>query len=457
MTLRGRLFLTIGLAVLLSVALSLGVGAFLARRSIQQAVETNLSRQVDLLAVRAETQPLSAEQLSGLRFFLGRQGERLVVTVRPVPAGLPVSAEQRSALDAGRAVQGELSLQGVPLLFAAHPTDNQVLLLVRPARLGAADWRPFLGSFLVAGLVGVAVAAAASFLLALVIAGPVGRVAEASRRLASGAPTEPVPVEGSDELAVLSRSFNDMAEQLAKAREGERGFLLSVSHELKTPLTAIRGYGEALEEGAVEGPAGGEVITREAARLERLVQDLLDLARLSQRTFSVRREVVDLGSVVEEAVRRHEPQARAFGVALAGDATEPCRATADPDRILQVVSNLIENAVRSTPSGGSVTVSAGPGVVAVRDTGPGLSSEDAPRAFERFFLYRRYSGERAVGTGLGLAIVKELTEAMGGSVSVDSVPGEGTTFTVRLPTPAARPDVVGQVTPTPAPPSPAGS
>jgi len=161
MTLRGRLFLTIGLAVLLSVALSLGVGAFLARRSIQQAVETNLSRQVDLLAVRAETQPLSAEQLSGLRFFLGRQGERLVVTVRPVPAGLPVSAEQRSALDAGRAVQGELSLQGVPLLFAAHPTDNQVLLLVRPARLGAADWRPFLGSFLVAGLVGVAVAAAA--------------------------------------------------------------------------------------------------------------------------------------------------------------------------------------------------------------------------------------------------------------------------------------------------------
>src|SRR5262249_42949880 len=112
---------------------------------------------------------------------------------------------------------------------------------------------------------------------------------------------------------------------------------------------------------------------------------------------------------------------------------EPVPATADPDRVLQILSNLIENAVRSTPRGGTVTVSAGPGGLKVADTGPGLDPEDLPRAFERFFLYGRHAQNRAVGTGLGLAIVKELTEAMGGSVTVESAAGRGTTFTVALP------------------------
>ncbi|HXF56089.1 MAG TPA: ATP-binding protein, partial [Actinomycetota bacterium] len=125
----------------------------------------------------------------------------------------------------------------------------------------------------------------------------------------------------------------------------------------------------------------------------------------------------------------------AFGVDLRAETAEPAPALADPDRVLQVVSNLVENAVRCTPRGGTVTVRARPGEVAVADTGPGLEPEELPRAFERFFLYARYGRDRPVGSGLGLAVVKELTEAMGGAVGVESAPCRGSTFTVRLPLP----------------------
>jgi two-component system sensor histidine kinase BaeS len=287
----------------------------------------------------------------------------------------------------------------------------------------------------------------ASLLLARAIARPVRRVAEASRELAEGRRPGQLPVEGYDELAVLSASFNDMSVQLERAREAEQRFLLWVSHELKTPLTAIRGYAEGLEEGAVDPAEAGRILTDEAARLELLVQDLLDLARTHQPGFTVRREAIDLAEVAREAVRRYEPRARGFEVRLSvGEPEAQAPAMGDPDRVLQVVSNLVENALRCTPAGGSVTLIAGPGPdLAVADTGPGIGPEDLPRAFERFFLYRRYGGERPVGTGLGLALVKELTDAMGGSVEVRSEPGRGTRFVVHLapvdgPGPTRRPD-----------------
>jgi len=134
-------------------------------------------------------------------------------------------------------------------------------------------------------------------------------------------------------------------------------------------------------------------------------------------------------------VRRYQQQADAFGVALTAQTDGAAPAVADADRVLQVVSNLVENALRLTPAGGEVKVAARPGVLRVEDTGPGLGDEERAHAFERFYLHERYGRERAVGTGLGLAIVKELTEAMGGSVEVESIPGRQTAFTVRLRTP----------------------
>jgi two-component system, OmpR family, sensor kinase len=277
-----------------------------------------------------------------------------------------------------------------------------------------------------------------ALVLARTVVRPVRRVAEASRRLATGEQPGALPVEGPAETRALARSFNDLAEELERARQAERAFLMSVSHELRTPLTAIKGHAEALGEGVLGPEVAGPVIVKESGRLQRLVQDLLDLARLSVRRFSVRREDVDLAAVGEEAVRRYEVQARDFGVTLSARAGPVARASADSGRVLQVVSNLVENALRCTPAGGRVTVVAEGSAIGVEDTGPGLAPDERERAFERFFLHDRHGRDRQVGTGLGLAVVKELTEAMGGAVQVESRAGAGARFTVTLPAPRAR-------------------
>ena len=285
---------------------------------------------------------------------------------------------------------------------------------------------------LIAAAAGGLLAAVAAFLLARRIARPVDRVSAAARSLTRGTHPEPVPVEGAAEIATLAVAFNDLAAQLRKAQEAERNFLLSVSHELKTPLTAIRGYAEAVEDGAVDPREAAAIVSSEARRLERLVRDLLDLARMNRTDFSVHNSEIDLAEVADDAVRRYEQQAESFGVELHAVADGSAPAIADADRVLQVVSNLVENALRLTPPGGEVRVVAAPGVLRVEDTGPGLEAADTERAFERFYLHERYGLERQVGTGLGLAIVKELTLAMGGDVEVESRPGKLTVFTVRL-------------------------
>ncbi len=310
-------------------------------------------------------------------------------------------------------------------------------MLLRPASSTNSAWRPQVQGLIVAAIVTSALAALIAFLLARAIARPVRRVAEATRGLASSTEQPPlVPVEGPRELAQLAESFNELAVALTKAREAERAFLLSVSHELKTPLTAIRGYAEGLQEGVLPPEEAATTIVGESHRLERLVGDLLDLARMNKAEFSVRREPIDLSEIGREAVRRYEGQARDFGVTLELVAAADAPAIGDADRVLQIVSNLVENALRLAPAGGTVRIVTAPGELRVEDTGPGLKSEELERAFERFYLYSRYGRERPVGTGLGLAIVKELAEGMGGSVHASSEPGQLTVFTVRLPLPA---------------------
>ena len=296
------------------------------------------------------------------------------------------------------------------------------------------DTSVFLGS-VYAGLflLALALSAVGAFLLSRGILRPVRRVSAAALQLADGQNDGVVPVEGPREVAQMAQAFNEMSATLGRAQEAEQSFLLSVSHELKTPLTAIKGYGETLLEGRAEPKVAGEVITKEAVRLQRLVQDVLDLGRVRKSSFAVRHETVDLRAVAREAEDRCAEQAREYGLDLKVEAAEPALVGADSDRVLQVVSNLVENALRCTAAGGSVTITVSPGEIRVADTGPGLTRDDLERAFERFYLYERYGKEREVGTGLGLAIVQELTQAMGGSVKVESALGVGTSFVVRLP------------------------
>jgi two-component system sensor histidine kinase BaeS len=432
-SLRTRLLRAIALIVALCVGLTVGVGLFLTRRAVDNSTLQDLALQATLIAQRERVSLVPFAYLKSLDPLFARQHERYLLDARKLPA----KAQER--LRHKKAAQGSVTIEGTPYYYAAQPVHRRNFVLLRKKSVTGAQWAPFVYSLLIAGLAGAVLAAAAAWLLARRIAGPVRRVSQAARSLARGAHPDLLPVEGPAELATLAVAFNDLAAQLARAREAEKSFLLSVSHELKTPLTAIRGYAEALQDGAIDPEDVAATVIVESARLERLVGDLLDLARMNRTDFSVHSSEIDLAEVAEDAVRRYEQQADAFGVSLTVVADGPSPAVADADRVLQVISNLVENALRLTPRGGEVRVSTAPGVLRVEDTGPGLEVEDRQRAFERFYLHERYGRERPVGTGLGLAIVKELTEAMGGTVEVTSEPGLQTVFTVRLAVPARSP------------------
>jgi two-component system, OmpR family, sensor kinase len=433
-SLRARLFAAIALVALLSLALALAIGALLTRRAVERNTLRDVSAQMDLLVEREREALVPFSRLRSLQEnFLDRQDERIAeVSLDGSSSLLP--PERAALVRRGVRLDGTLSEDGTRYLYAARLVNGKGFVLLRPASSTTSAWRPHIEGLVAAAAVTAALAALIAFLLARAIARPVRRVAEATRGLASSTTAPPlVPVEGARELAVLAESFNEVAVALARAREAEQAFLLSVSHELKTPLTAIRGYAEGLGEGALPADEAAATIVTESRRLERLVGDLLDLARMRKAEFSVRREPIDLGAIAQEALRRYESQAREFGVTLEAEGAAAAPATGDADRTLQIVSNLVENALRLTPAGGSVRIVTAPGSIRVEDTGPGLQPEELGQAFERFYLYSRYGRERPVGTGLGLAIVKELAEGMGGSVAAESTPGERTAFTVRLP------------------------
>lgn len=331
----------------------------------------------------------------------------------------------------------ETTGETVPVV-AWRSSPQRIECIYASPSYGEAGWG--IPSWWWASVIGVALsvviglAVVATLVVTRGVARPLRGMAEASEAVVSAGTAElPVPVTGPPELKRVAAAFNRMAAESARARASEQAFLLSVSHELKTPLTAIRGYTEALEDGALPSEEAAATIALEAARLQRLVQDLLDLARYQRSEFAVRDETVDLSEVAGEVANRYESVARDYGLALEVAAPQPAPVKGDRDRVVQVVGNLVENALRCTPRGGKVTVSAAGSELRVSDTGVGLAQDDLPRAFERFYLHQRWSSDRKVGTGLGLAIVKELVEKMGGDVGVESTPGEGTTFTVRFP------------------------
>lgn len=441
MRLQRRVLGYLAAAAIASCVLTVGVGVVLVRHQIAKQKLSTLEAQADLVAAVGGA---PAALTPGDHVYRVGSG-------RPRRLGRRAQALVLGALPSAGSGQGTIEVAGRSLIYAARLTPTGKIVLIRPASIAFSEWRPFMASLVLAGLGGILLAAVLSFLLARRLIRPIGELSVATRRLAKGETGVAVPVRGDDELADLGASFNEMSDELSRAREAQARFLESVSHELRTPLTSIRGYSEALEEGAIAPAESARVIGAEADRLERLVTDLIDLARFGRADFSVAREPVELAGVVEQSVERHLPRARGMGVELSGAGPRDAWVLGDEDRILQAVSNLIENALRITPSGGSVRVDAGRAEITVRDSGPGLDPEDIPRAFERFYLYGRYRSERPVGSGLGLAIVQELVSAMGGSVEASTPAGNGTTggaeFTIRLPSMPPRSAPAGALRP----------
>ena len=246
---------------------------------------------------------------------------------------------------------------------------------------------------------------------------------------------------GGSEVERLAARFGEMTARIAESEALTRNFLMSVSHELRTPLTAIRGHVAALREGVLEDEQAQErsleVVAEEALRLERLVGDVLDLAKLDARRFALLREEVDMRALCERAYARFAEEARARGIEYELQLGEGAVLVTDGDRVLQIVSNLIANALRWTPAGGRVDLGLnaqnGEVQVAVTDTGPGVEPDAVERIFRPF-----WSGDGG-GTGLGLTIARELALALGGRLELESEPGRGSRFVLVLPVQTAQP------------------
>lgn len=440
-----RLFFAILGTVLVAVGASLAIGIVTTRDAIRDSAASDLSQLADNVARGPDVlrgpggsppPPLETGGPPG-GAPAGRPGPTPIVVSRP-QAGELLPESALASLDSTGSADGETQIDGRNELFAARRISGQrILVLTRPNDFGGIASGPAIGGLLLASIIGIGLAALAAALLSPRLAAPMRRAAAAARELAAGRPPPPLPTETTTEAAELVGSMNDLASQLETARQAERAVLLSVSHELRTPLTAIRGYAEAIRDGAVDPQQAGPVIVAEANGLELLVQDLLALARLDQGVLEVRAEPVDLAAVCEEAMRRFGIESARRGVEMKLEADPGSSAVADHARVLQVVANLVDNALRVTPEGGRVTIAASNGRIVVADTGPGIEAADLPHAFERFHLHSRQPGRSKEGAGVGLAIVRELTELMGGSVRAESEAGSGATFTVTLPVAAA--------------------
>jgi signal transduction histidine kinase len=304
---------------------------------------------------------------------------------------------------------------------------------------------PLLGAAVAALIISLLVA----FWLARWIGEPLQRLVVASRGMPS-IEAQPISLHGPHEVQELTRAFNEMNNRMQTSRKSQRDFVANVSHELKTPLTSVQGFAQAILDGTADTPESRLQATRviydEAASMHRMVLDLLDLARLDAGTLELQSAQVDLLALLNNIAEKFSPQAHAAGVSIRVESTALPAIMGDGDRLAQVFSNLVDNALKHTPAGGTVTLrtrlsspSVSPMIgtevqVDVADTGTGIPAEALPHIFERFYQAdpSRPGGEKH-GTGLGLAIVKEIVGAHSGKISVLSTPEAGSLFTVTLP------------------------
>ncbi|GAA1748174.1 HAMP domain-containing sensor histidine kinase [Luedemannella helvata] len=434
----------------------------------QVAAEAIEGRATAMAAVRERQR---AEKIART---LRAQGLDAIVVIDGSPDQAGVPPKVLNALRAGKGFSGHGRYNGRAVLIEARAVSAGTgIVLLRPAsevgvRAIAARLWIALAAGLLAGL-------GAGVLLARLLARPIRRAAGAARRLSAGDRGVRLPVTPPDEVADLAHALNDLAAALATSEGRQRAFLMSISHELRTPLTTLKGYAEALADGVVDPDATrrtGETMLAEASRLDRLVADLLALARLEADDFPLSVAPVDVADLVGGAAEAWAARCADAGVLLRVESpgSMPPVPT-DAMRVRQVVDGLLENALRVVPPGAPIVLACGLGsgsdsgsgsgsgsdeptvplpilggraavapwagrahvVLEVRDGGPGLTDDDLAVAFERGALHERYQGVRKVGSGLGLALAARLVHRLGGQISVGHAAEGGARFVVRLP------------------------
>jgi signal transduction histidine kinase len=337
------------------------------------------------------------------------------------------------------------------------PTGTPVLRLavVAPEQSLTNAWRASLPRLSMAAMGALLVSILIAWWLASTITRPLLHITRASGEIARGNYDQDLALpETRDEVGRLSQAFTTMARQVARSHRAMRDLLANVSHDLRTPLTSISGFAGALVDGTLSGPEGareaGRVIGEEAERMRRLVEDLLYLGRIESGDLALEREQVDLADLARAVQSRFSFRAQETGISLVVQAPAPVGIIGDPHRLGQMLDNLVENAFKHTPPGGSIKVSVTREVVrangsnrsariaprallTIHNTGSHIPPEEAERVFERFYQVDKARSGSKHGRGLGLAIAREIVQAHGGRIDLESAPQTGTAFIVRLP------------------------
>jgi signal transduction histidine kinase len=437
----------------------------------QQGLTNNLSLQAQNVAP-PQSQSLGEFDLTYLSDASLQLSSQLNTRIRILDAHGTVlvdsqGAERGAGLAAdplvARALQGQYASrtgsegpQSVPAMAVALPVQLDgslagVVYLSQPLRDVTAVLHDLRTRWLLSTAIALALSGVVGLLLSGAIARPLRRLTAAAGAVAHGRLDQQVPVRSRDELGRLSQAFNDMTARLQSARQMQTDFVANVSHELRTPLTAVKGLVETLRQGAVDDPQVRdrflETMETETDRLIRLVQDLLLLSRADSAALNLECEQLDLAQLAQATAGRLAPQAEARGLVLRVEAAPNCPpAWADPDRIEQVLVNLLDNALKYSHPGGTVTVRVSAGPVApaepqsdrsvqvqVLDEGVGIPLEELDRIGRRFYRADKARSRSEGGSGLGLAIARALVEAHGGRLWLESRESHGTVATFTLP------------------------
>lgn len=453
--------LVVAVAVLVA-AIAAVAGVLVVRRSLLDISVQALSDRADLIATQISGDP--AAQRTILAATAGALDGQQIHVVTIASDGTLTGTDQvalRAAREAGAAqavggasVSGRATIGGRVQLVAARSSAVGGFALVSAADVAEQTRRSVETRLIWAIVAGLIAALLIGLLIARVVSRPLRRTADLARQMGRGARDLRVPVTGPREVADVSIAVNELAEALRRSESRQRGFLASVSHELRTPIAGIGGQAQALADGLVdpsEHAQVGGLIQAEAARLDHLVSDLLDLARLGADEFVLDRQPVDLTALLTDMARIWRPRCAAATVPLLLERPpHPVVVDTDPRRLRQVLDGLAANALRVLAPGRPLVLALRPdgnaAILAVRDGGPGLAPEDYPVAFVPGELHRRYRGRRPTGAGLGLALAHGLVERLGGTIAAAPAPEGGVAVTVWLPAGSASPP--GTPTPT---------
>jgi len=454
-SLRARLWLTY--ALLIVTALLVVVAIFfiyllnnplvdrqtqLRLRAVQSVMLANQSEWSDLPADQLQVFLAREDKLLDARLLVISSDRQVIADSR---VGLAPSLETRRFFRLIRLDQTVNDSKNKLWLFAFRKLQNGSFLVAAVPRPVASLLNVFtdelLPPFLISGGLALLLALFLAFWMARWVAAPLQRLVKATQGF-SGGEAKPLPLEGPNEVRELVGTFNEMTARVQSSQKSQRDFVANVSHELKTPLTSIQGFAQAMLDGAASTPEeqkqSAQVIYDEASRMYHMVLGLLDLARLDAGIADLKRAPVDLTALLNGVSERFALQARQAGVMLDVQVTGLPSMIGDGDRLAQVFNNLVDNALKYTPVGGCVSLSAalaGDSVeITVRDTGAGIPPESLPHIFERFYqVDPSRTGGVHHGAGLGLAIVHEIVRAHGGKINIRSAMGQGSEFIVRLP------------------------